>query len=207
MASNTDRACVVAGHLNPYILTPPWVAKNVYGETLVESPDLPPDSVVLGSLAGLIPAYTVPGHGVVWTAALNRLQAFATEPEADAGEFVARILDVLKHMPLGAVGNNFDFSLEDQLVEGVGRLYRPAILDAAAGKGWSVLGTAGTLKVTSREAVLNVSFDDTERPAVIRFNFHRDVATAEEGATAARHWLADRSEAERMIAWLREAAR
>lgn len=173
---------VLAGGWNVAIFQPPWVARNVFQqeEIMVEvAMDMVPPGLVLLS------------NHVSLLARSDRLVfgCKSTAPEALTALETAglRVLELLPHTPVKALGINFGFHEEnpgDDLVQ----LFTTSDLARISDFGCVVVKTAISRRLRVEDRILNISHAlEDNGEASISFNFHFDVPTAD----AAREKLAN----------------
>lgn len=189
------RQCVVVGSLNPAILRPEWVTRN----GILRAKGNDPEFKVGFSIAGGISAqYTF--AGITWIPSQKQLKVDAT-PDANPGEFVAKVFEFLVHTPITGVGNNFSFEHEDS-DNAVSGLVHNQLLNDLREQGFPVVGHQLSTKLShGADAIINMnlSFDDSSRLTEISFNFHRDVNDAKSATRAASQWLADKEQAHALV--------
>lgn len=184
-------SCVVVGRFNPAILTPEWlVAQKILPEGEVEIGQSFGSALLQCRLAGFM-----------WLATLGKLEVHSEAPNSDPGEFAAKILELLPHTPIRAVGNNFAVGLP----MGAGKSLFPLISCSLAERlrtpEHEMLSVSTTLALShEKEAIIRITLEAEQgEVGAVSFNFHRDCASALAGAEAARKWTADRSEARRLL--------
>ena len=180
-----ETSVVVLGAWNPAIISPPWLGK--YG--IVEKMPEEVEAV----------AYPLRAHfhfdigGFAWDVDNTRLAIKADEP-LDCGSLVARILGLLPHTPVRAVGTNFGFHFSPGDWPDECRPRLEGIAQQVEGKGspfvemqWQgarELGEDTKLRITVAE--------EPEEGVVVRFNLQRTVDSAERAAEFAGKWAEDR---------------
>lgn len=200
MAEVTGRHCVLVGNLNPAILSPQWVADKVFKQkaikTKIEFTAALPQAI--GAPLGP-PRFSA--QGIIWQPTNNRLEVHATDPEVDPGDFAAKVLDLLPHTPVRAVGNNVGVRLDATLVDLFKDLSRCRLQSLLTSDEHALVGFRTLVRLAhGDEAVLTVSFDHGgPEPPELRFNFHRDVKDAAAAAAAARSFQRDQQETVRVF--------
>lgn len=91
---------VAIGAFNPYVITPDWLVK--YGICLKD--DLNVRLVAIGEGAAF------QFGPVEWQVDNRRLSVSSAQRDADCGGMVSRVLSLLPHTPVQAVGHNFHFT-------------------------------------------------------------------------------------------------
>jgi hypothetical protein len=92
---------VAIGAFNPYVITPEWLVRfGLYAENDEVNVRL----VALGDVAAF-------EFGCVkWQVDSHRLSVSSSERSVDCGNLVSRVLKLLPHTPVKALGHNFHFS-------------------------------------------------------------------------------------------------
>lgn len=99
MAFQFDKASVVVGTFNIYILHPQWLAKHgliekgtgVFMESNLAQPGF---------------RFRLPENCVTWTVAPHQIAVETDDPTTDCGAMIATVLDALPETPFFALGNN-----------------------------------------------------------------------------------------------------
>ena len=92
-------SCVVVGTFNMYILHPQWLVRN----KIIDDP------IEVGFETNLARPgfrFRFEKDRSVWSVAPDRLTIETEDPQVDCGKPIAKILQVLSHTPLLALGNN-----------------------------------------------------------------------------------------------------
>ena len=113
---------VAIGAFNPYIVTPGWLVRyGFYGQIGVVNIQLVP----IGEGA----AFTF--GSTRWQVDNQRLSVSSSDRNVDCGGLVSRVLQLLPHTPVGAVGHNFHFvtTKEDWAVRPTPRLGSRSLFD------------------------------------------------------------------------------
>jgi hypothetical protein len=200
-ADLVSQACILAGSLNPHILTPGWLVKE---GILPEGSEKPEVTLQIPTMA---PQFKM--SGISWFATPDRLDVRALEDREGGehpGEIVARILAKLPHTPVTAVGNNFHFRLPQapealaaQIESNLLKSLRREMAEQIQAKEDRV---TLSLKVPCLSgAILNLTIEP-HRQSIVRFNFHHALATWEAAATAARGWPDELAHARTLAEWL-----
>ena len=164
MALTLELAQTVAiGAFNPYVITPEWLVR--FGIcTQAEGEEINIRLVAIGDGAAF-------RFGTVdWQVDNQRLSVSTGARDFDCGRAVARVLELLPHTPVQAVGNNFHFSAtkEDWAARPsptLGRLHLDDI-EGAEQVRWAGVLRRGDAKI---EATLAYEQD----AVAILFNHHR----------------------------------
>jgi hypothetical protein len=91
---------VAIGAFNPFLISPDWLVKY----------KVCPDAVVDLRLVAIGGGASFRLGRVLWEVDNQRLVVSSSEPGLDCGEMVSRVLTLLPHTPVRAVGHNFHFS-------------------------------------------------------------------------------------------------
>ncbi len=99
VATFSKASCVAAGAFNIYIIQPQW---------LTQVKILGPDEELLVESNFSEPGFRFRSQksSFQWTVSPTRIAIESTDPSEDCGEIIARILALLPHTPLKAIGNN-----------------------------------------------------------------------------------------------------
>jgi hypothetical protein len=183
MAMNLiERACVLVGSLNPEILQSPWLIRhNIVPPAKEAGVEF---NFPLNQARMTLGPYTwIPGR---------RSLIVIVEEGADAGAFVAGVLDQLKHTPVDAVGNNFVFQIPSELGRPIGEACSSRLSTSLPSQVEPYVGGVATTKLSHGDAVLSVQVElDASLATLVRMNFHREAGDAVSAAQAARSWPAD----------------
>ena len=93
---------VAVGAFNPRIITPSWLVRN----EVVREPEWLED--ILDSMP--IDENGFPLGGFGWDVDQERLLLSATRGEQDSGAVMAKVIELLLHTPISAVGHNFHYT-------------------------------------------------------------------------------------------------
>ena len=180
-----DRSCVVVGSLNPGIIQPGWLAKHG-----IASPEAEWE---LGLEFGApTPAFS--DDHFHWSCKHNRLVVSSVvDKKSDPGEMVARVLEILSHTPITAIGNNIAYTVtSENLQQLLAPLAEPGIVEEL---GEEPSTYSSTITLSRNEAVLNMKFDGSgSSVGAVAFNYHRPCAPGTGSASAvasARRWSDD----------------
>lgn len=160
---------VVVGNWNVSIFSPGWVGKNIFDEKTV--------TLEVGIGAELRRRLTV--NDVIVIPQSSRLMVTPNviddktlERMEDA---VCKILGLLSHTPVSAVGVNFGFRVKP-LTDSLSKI--PAVLtEELASEGLAIESRETKWTVgygSTREKILNLSAQIGKDEALIKFNFHSD---------------------------------
>lgn len=175
-----DGQTLALGPFNPHIITPEWLVKNgVCGNDEVEI------------------RYTAMNGGtafnfkkVKWQIDFRSLMVGSTEE--NSGELAARVIHLLHHTPIRAVGNNLHYSCGKEQ-------WGQSLLPTIGAKGWNDLAVYGVVDQTRwagvffrAETRVEVTVALSEAGVAVLFNFHRETKSSEEAQMAARQFDADK---------------
>jgi hypothetical protein len=175
------------GPFNPHIITPEWLVKHKVCE----------DAEVEIRFIPLSQGLAFGFKDVQWHID-SRLLMVASRKE-NCGEFVARVVRLLPHTPVRAVGNNFHYACGKAEW---GRSPLPMIGESRSG-GLDEFGRveqtrwACVIRRDDVRAELTVAED--EPGMAVLFNFHRETKSAEEACTAAGHFESDHRWSQEML--------
>jgi hypothetical protein len=167
------------GPFNPHIINPEWLVKNkVCEDAEVEIRFLPLSQGLAFSF-----------KDVQWQIDF-RLLMVASRKE-NCGNLVAKVIELLPHTPVRAVGNNFHYaaSRDDWSQSPL------PMLGTARGGGLEDFGRVEQTRwgcVIRRDDVrVEVTVAEDEPGMAILFNFHREVKNTEDACKAAGHFDSD----------------
>ena len=169
---------VIAGSFNPAILSPQWMGKNVFDPPVVGDFPVEVMTQVLG--AGTPTRFNAPGlsyspsfQGL--TLYLEGLDSAGCQRVCD---MAARILNLLPHTPVTAVGFNFGFrdanpGIDQLRLLSISPTFAEALGDGAevVGRNWLNVATWGAAFVTLQTGIRGSEF-------VVDLNFHHPVTDA-----------------------------
>lgn len=173
---------VVVGAWNVAILNPEWLGKNVFGTDQVKL-EIPVGGHPLAFLR-------VTGDGVRIITAPDKVQfspvEVTTETLTKVEATVGKLLDLLPHTPVAAIGANFTFQEHDPAEELVEHFLDPD-LGSIIDLGFTSEAHTYTRHLKQEDgATLNLKTHWDARDLLFEFNFHRDVAKADAAAAAVR---------------------
>lgn len=133
--------------------------------------------------------------GYRWTATQRLLEVEADGPDSDPGQFVKAVLEQLPHTPVQAVGNNFHFGIEPSIAEPLAGLLGSALSAGLPSEEFQLVGQSATLRLaaqTAHDAVVNLTVEsDGGSATLLKFNFHREVGSAEAAGKVGEFWQDD----------------
>jgi hypothetical protein len=167
------------GPFNPHIITPEWLVKNKVCE----------DAEVEIRFIPLSQGLAFSFKEVQWQID-SRLLMVASR-KANCGELVAKVVGLLPHTPVRAVGNNFHYACGK---EDWGKSPLPML----GGNRSGALADLGRVEQTRWACVIRrddvrieVTVAEDEPGMAILFNFHRETKNAEEACKAAGYFEGD----------------
>jgi hypothetical protein len=187
-----DRSCVAAGSLNPGIIEPGWLMKMGIALTDEATWDI--------GLTKFDKVLVFRDDALSWSCSASRLVVTAVDPNGDPGAAIAKVLKILEHTPIQAVGNNFAYLVEPETGTRLAKLLRVPIVDAFGASGARVDNYTTALVVPKNEARLTMIFDASDTAIQkVTFNFHRPTVHSAVAAEAAAKWKTDESTAVQML--------
>lgn len=174
-----SRNTVVRGEFNRAIIVPRWlVAQDILPDGEVE--------LAVSDAADQPRQFRFAGFN--WNIAHDRLMIAARpdkDVEADTGAIAARILRVLNHTPVTAVGHNFLFESTEAIASCVPALGARPMSDLADGLGGEFRSSTCEVKVAenAQSSVTAKIMTDQNLPK-FDLNFHFSVESAESAAQA-----------------------
>ncbi len=178
---------LVRGNFNPYIVTPEWVAEQKLWQ--------PKKAEV--ALAVLARGLQFRGDDIEWVVDNDRL--LVSSVNADCGELAARVLRLLPHTPVRAVGTNFTFVGEKDdwgtsPVPMLGDRGPDAFPDDQRPEQVRWTGT-----ISSKGVRTEITVVFGEDGVAVRFNFHRPVSDASAAALASEEFTHDKKRATELL--------
>jgi len=188
MAAEFDHTSVViVGAWNPTIVSPQWLHK----QGVVKRLPADPAELRLGFLP-FARAIRFELGGMTWEVSDSRL-VIRSDTMKNCGIYAAKVLKLLPHTPMQAIGTNFVFKAESknlpaQDVPKLGSLPLPE------GKGTVAFSQVSRQETADldRQTVLNLTATRRAEATVISFNFHRNCEDTAKAIRFARLWLSDR---------------
>jgi hypothetical protein len=166
---------VVVGHWNKYILSPGWLAKNIFNEPGLDvevalNLNLPPRFTSPISHIRILPSE----ENITFVALENNNDCFS-KMEALTSDLVNK----LSYTPVKAFGINFVFT-EELSKAGLGGLF-----DFSDSQALSSIGCQSTINTIRRRLIvenriLNLSITNKDNELFFEFNFHNDVTSTAE---------------------------
>lgn len=183
--------CVVIGRFNMYIVQPSWLAKigvipkgiPVAIGTKLDEPGFRFSSLKLPHR---------------WYVTPNRIEVETEDPEADCGGAVGAVLEKLPWTPLSALGNNAIYEANTGELEELPDLGR---FSPHAPEGYELAQRTFHFGVKREDHLYNLQLSVYEETIELSTNAHTDLSgkESEDAQQAARRFLADRQEAEKLI--------
>ena len=167
-----DSNIVLVGGFNPHIIEPMWLSRN---DVVAEKSDEFETEIQFGPGAPHLMRFTL--DGLRWEVALDRLLVGSDEARSPA-EWLSRLLDMLPHTPLRAVGINFKLRCDrvDWPIE-LPSLPNQTAADPLIGE--IVTSSAVTHGRLEDETQLKLVLTASGSEVVLHGNFHRGVENTE----------------------------
>jgi len=183
---------VVLGRFNPHIITPPWLAK----ESIIAEQKAVEAEIAVGDREI---AFRFKTGDLKWQVDYNRL-IISTEKinDTDTASIAAKVVEILHHTPIAAIGNNFHYRCS--LSEWKGRL--PKLDDVGFdqlkeyGEVQSVVWKASVSQTDDVTVNAEVSLEPNESLSLmltVNVNCHRKVQCAADLIAAAQLFNEDRN--------------
>ncbi len=178
---------VAVGAFNPRIITPSWLVKN----DVVREPEWLED--ILDSMP--IDENGFPLGGFGWDVDQERLIVSADRGERDCGAVMGKVIELLRHTPISAVGHNFHYTcpISDWPPTAI------PMLGQRSGIELGVTETRWTGRFDREGLVVEVELlyvPKSDDVVSVRTNFERQTGEKWEGAvSAARTFPSDRKAA------------
>jgi hypothetical protein len=179
----SDKATlVVAGSFNPAILVPMWIAKNVVDPPIVQ--EFPVNMIAQISGIGVSPKFTF--NGLSYSPSFQSLVFYLEGLDPRGCQRVcdvsARILELLPHTPVTAIGFNFGFAEDHPSVQLLQLLQASAPFADALGHGAEIVGRNWVNVATWGDALVTLHGQIRGSTAVtLDLNFHYTVQDAAGG--------------------------
>jgi len=175
------------GPFNPHIITPEWLVKNKVCE----------DAEVEIRFIPLSQGLAFSFKDVQWQ--IDSRMLMVASRKANCGELVAKVVGLLPHTPVRAVGNNFHYACSK---EDWGKSPLPML----GGNRSGALDELGRVEQTRWACVIRrddvrieVTVAEDEPGMAILFNFHRETKNAEEACKAAGHFESDHRRSQELL--------
>jgi hypothetical protein len=168
----TDSNIVLLGGFNPNIIEPAWLSRH---DVVEKKPEEVMTEIQFGPGAPQMMRFNL--DGLRWEVSLDRILIGSGEARSPA-KWILRLLELLPHTPLRAVGINFKLRSDraDWPLE-IPKL--PNQEGAASLIGEVVASTAVTRGRLDSVTQLNLTLNATESEVVLDANFHRGVVNTE----------------------------
>jgi hypothetical protein len=179
-------AIVIVGEWNPAIITPPWLADKgiVSRKAMPEKMPITVSPIRIGWQFELA--------GCQW--GVTQTQVSITSPRGkNCGTYAAKLLELLPHTPVRAIGSNFVYhsSLSEWPGDRRPRL-GPLGLDGLGAHGVQQTMWQGK-KAVGSGTVLGIALTQDSEAVTVSFNVHRDCDSAKKAARYARRWYLDKA--------------
>jgi|GEM_PF-2103481 len=169
---------VLLGIWNPAILNPGWLAQHVHELGAGEGVQIQAEQFLL--MPGQSPRFTL--SGIKYSPSRNRLiiqpTAITEENFALAQRAAFRILNLLPHTPVAAVGQNFEFVEEHPGAEQLTIFAAGNDLSERCEFEFETLSTQLTSSIRVGDHILNLTRSNEGGTMGVKFNFHYDVSSA-----------------------------
>jgi len=182
----------VVGSLNPGIVHPRWLLEQGIVDVPVDQWE-----VELSPMSRMV---TFSNALFRWQCTPTRLTVSAVGDDANPGEAVGKLLGVLKHTPVQAVGNNFAYLIApDAGAAAVERTHSASLVQLAEA-GLECGLYQHTYVVAKNAAQLRITVDIADRAVhSVGLNFHRLVDGPTSARVAARAWSRDGHAAQQVL--------
>lgn len=185
-----DGQTLALGPFNPHIITPEWLVKHgVCGDEEVE---IRFTAISRGTAFNF--------KKVKWQ--IDSRSLMVGSAEENSGELVARVIKLLHHTPVRAVGNNFHYSCDKDH-------WGQSPLPMIGTKGRDGLAEYGMVDQTRWAGVffrdgtrVEVTVAQSEDGVAVLFNFHRETKSSEQAQEAAKMFDADKRVSQELLAGL-----
>lgn len=173
------------GAFNPHIITPQWLIKQgVCAAADFQIRFFPPRQGLAFSL-----------NETQWQIDFDSLSVDSRRH--NCGELLGRVIELLPHTPIRAVGNNFHYAASRESwdtcplpVPGLDKgLDQFGMVDE---RRWSTV-------IRNESVRIEVTVAESESAMAAQFNFHRETASAEQARQAAHHFEQDRRISEEIL--------
>ena len=186
MAIQPDHTSVVVlGAWNPAIVQPTWLLQHA----IVKKPPAAPAL----QIQPLTRAFRFELAGLEWNISDSRLQLVSRQKMRNCGTYAGKVLAILKHTPIQAVGTNFTFFGDEAEWPNKAIVPTPLPVAMAEGKPLSfALTTWQGAADLGKDTLLNITVAKNESTIVVSFNFHRNcTGDASKARVYARRWGRD----------------
>jgi hypothetical protein len=178
---------LVRGNFNPHIVTPEWLAQQ----------ELWQPSKAEVALAVLARGLQFRGDDIEWAVDSDRL--LVSSVNADCGKLASRVLVLLPHTPVRAVGSNFTFVGEKDdwgtsPVPMLGDRGPDAFPDDQRPEQVRWMAT-----IPSKEVRTEITVVFGEDGVAVRLNFHRPVSHGNDAVVAAEQFMHDKKRATELL--------
>ena len=174
----------VLGAWNPAIINPEWLAQYKVIEKVTKN--------ITFELAGPMGRLIFAIGDVRWEVDPTRLAVKAPKFK-DCGGYIARILGLLPHTPVGAIGSTFVFAcpLTDWPETKLPKLGDVQLAPEPTSKGWHQVKWVG-LRSLAKDTRIQLTVTQLEDGVAVGITFHRNVPNAEAALGYASGWVHDK---------------
>jgi hypothetical protein len=173
---------VVLGRWNPAILSPQWLLT----QGIVTAPEGGEVHVqgIMGSGGEIVFGL----GGVSWEVSAPKL-AIKSGAGDDCGRFAAAVLEKLGHTPVGAIGVNFAYNIPegefpDDMLPTFGRFEQPTESEESNLRQIRVRVSLAR----GENGACHIAVEHTPGLVVLSYNYHENVASADEAKAIAARW-------------------
>jgi len=190
--TQNDWNVVIVGAWNPGIFTPAWLGANLFSN---------PEIQIEFALTPGVPT-RITGDGVIVVAAADRVTLAPKETTVEAlgkaERLAQKLLELLPHTPIRAVGVNFGYLESEPGAELLERFEDPDT-NALSDLGATLAERAVVRTVELSGAVINFTVSRKATELRFAFNYHSDAGTAEEARQALDGKVAEREAINRRL--------
>lgn len=178
---------VLRGNFNPYVITPEWLAQQAIWQ---------PKQAEVG-FGALVRGLRFRDDSVEWNVDTDKL--VVSSVSEDTGKLAAKVLRLLIHTPVIAVGNNCTFAgdLQDWGDSPVPMLGNLGIDCFTAGLEPEQVRWSGIFK--SEKYRIEITVVRSKDGVAVQFNFHRPTSNATTAADAAEEFDNDKKTARTLL--------
>lgn len=187
MAIEVDHTSIVmVGMWNPGIINPQWLQQHEIVKRV-------PTGTALG-FQPLGRTIRFELEGMAWEVSDSRLAIRCESIRKSCGTYAAKVLELLSHTPMEAIGTNFVFTVKGLPSVHVPRGGNISLPGQARSVPFSQVSWQGVADL-DKDTVLNLTVTKAPGGVVLALNFHRNCSNATEARKFTRRWHKDRSTA------------
>ena len=185
---------LVRGNFNPYIFSPQWLFANcILADEEVH--------LVLGAMGEGVRFRGVKSE-LEWIVDYQTMMIAGPKP-TDCGAYACKILSLLPHTPISAVGCNFAYSSPEWDSPFVPMLGKKALSNLPSD--WNPELTKWSAVFHVDETRIDMSVECGDQGMTTSFNFHTAVESANNAEAVAANFAKFRSDSERLISIVLES--